>query len=192
MMFLTGGLLLGCNGEEPRSTTQPNAQTGPSSINPTSIGPSRQPTAIAVTTTAFGEGAAIPATYSCHAGNVSPPLAWTAPPPGTAAFALVLDDPDAVGGLFIHWVVTDIPPSTRDSPEGGAPAGGRIGQNSGGARSYLGPCPPAGSGVHHYRFTVYALSAPVQLPDATSARQAVDAIAGRALAQGVLVGTFSG
>lgn len=106
--------------------------------------------------------------------------------------ALVVDDPDAVGGLYIHRVVSDIPPTTTMSAEGAAPAGGRVSQNSGGNRAYLGPCPPRGTGVHHYRFTVYALPKRLGLSDATPARQAADAIAKAAIAQGRLVGTFTG
>jgi len=103
-----------------------------------------------------------------------------------------VDDPDAVGGLYIHWVVSDIAPTVTGSAKGAAPSGGRVSANSGGDRAYLGPCPPRGSGVHHYRFTVYALSRRLDLSPATPARQAVDAIARATIAQGRLVGTFTG
>jgi Raf kinase inhibitor-like YbhB/YbcL family protein len=146
---------------------------------------------ITVTSTAFEADGKIPTRYSCRGEGVTPPLAWTGVPSGTAALALVVDDPDAVNGLFVHWVVTDIPPTASGSAEGGAPTGGSVSENSGGDRSYLGPCPPKGSGTHHYRFTVYALDKRLDLPESTSAKQAVDAVDDAAVAKGRLVGTFS-
>lgn len=166
--------------------------TSPDTMVPDSPGAGATAAAIVVASTAFTEGEPIPPRYSCRGQNLAPPLTWSGIPGAAAGVALVVDDPDAVGGLYIHWVVTDIPASVTSSPEGGAPAGGRVNANSGGDASYLGPCPPAGSGVHRYRFTVYALSKRLELAGSTSARQAVDAITDAATAQGRLTGTFAG
>lgn len=147
---------------------------------------------ITVTSEAFIDGGQIPAEYACGGQNVSPPLAWTGVPEGTAAVALVMDDPDAVGGLYIHWVVSDIAANTTGSARGTTPAGGQVLPNSGGNRRYLGPCPPQGSGVHHYRFTLYALAKPAALAESTPAGGAVAAFSAGASARGQLIGTYAG
>jgi Raf kinase inhibitor-like YbhB/YbcL family protein len=146
------------------------------------------PATITVTSTAFAEGAAIPATYSCDGPGQSPPLAWSGVPEGAAALALVVDDPDAPRGTFTHWVVLDIPPEVRGSAEGGVPAGGAEARNSAGRASWMGPCPP--SGTHHYRFTVYALSARTGLAAGASLDEALPAIERLATASGRLTGTY--
>lgn len=147
------------------------------------------PASIVVTSTAFAEGAPIPAAYSCRDRNVSPPLAWSGVPPEAAALALVVDDPDAPRGTYTHWVVLDIPPTVTSIGEGAVPAGAVQARNSAGNARYDGPCPP--SGTHHYRFAVYALSGPLGLADGASLDVAVNAISDRAIATGTLTGTFA-
>ena len=146
----------------------------------------------AVTSPAFGDNTQIPAEYSCHGRNVPPPLRWENPPPGTESLALIVDDPDAAGGLYTHWVVTGIPPSTTDIVEGALPEGARVSLNSEGKATYLGPCPPAGTGVHHYRFRLVALSKPLVLAPTTPAQEAAQTIDGAAIANVSTVGLFSG
>jgi Raf kinase inhibitor-like YbhB/YbcL family protein len=146
----------------------------------------------AVTSPAFDENTQIPAEYSCRGRNVPPPLRWENVPAGTESLALVVDDPDAVGGLYIHWVVTGIPPSTTELVEGALPEGARVSLNSGHKAAYLGPCPPAGTGVHHYRFHLYALSKTLTLAPTAPAREATQTIAGAAIAVVRTVGLFSG
>ena len=146
----------------------------------------------AVSSPAFVDNTPIPAEYSCNGRNVPPPLRWENVPAGTESLALVVDDPDAVGGLYIHWVVTGIPPSTTEIVEGALPQGAQVSLNSGGKAAYLGPCPPAGTGVHHYRFQLYALSKPLALAPTTPAGQATQTIAGAAIATASTVGLFSG
>ncbi len=141
---------------------------------------------------AFADNTQIPAEYSCNGRNVPPPLRWQNPPPGTESLALVVDDPDAVGGLYIHWVVTGIPPTATEIVEGALPEGAQVGPNSGGNAAYLGPCPPAGTGVHHYRFQLYALSKPLTLAPTTPAREAAQTIAGTAIGTVSTVGLFTG
>jgi len=147
------------------------------------------PSQIAVTSPAFAEGAAIPTRFSCRAADVSPPLRWTGVPAGAAQLALVVDDPDAPRGTFVHWVVFALPPDATGLEEGQLPGGARQARNSAGDAAYAGPCPP--SGTHHYRFTVYALRAPLDLPAGAGLDEALAGIDERVLAKGRLVGTFS-
>lgn len=146
----------------------------------------------AVSSPAFVDNMPIPAEYSCNGRNVPPPLRWENVPDGTESLALVVDDPDAVGGLYVHWVVTGIPPSANEIVEGALPQGAQVGLNSGGKAAYLGPCPPAGTGVHHYRFRLYALNKPLSLAPITPAGQAIQTIAGAAIATASTVGLFGG
>ncbi len=144
---------------------------------------------LSVTSTAFADGGSIPVGFTCDGAQTSPPLAWTGAATAPAAWALVVDDPDAPSGTFVHWVVLDIPPATRSVATGAVPAGATQGLNSAGAASYAGPCPP--SGTHHYRFTVYALSAKTGLADGASIDDAMSKIKADAERQGTLVGTYA-
>ncbi|BBY05201.1 putative lipoprotein LppC [Mycobacterium noviomagense] len=145
-----------------------------------------------VTSSAFGDNTPIPAEYSCKGRNVPPPLRWQNVPPGTESLAVVVDDPDAPSGLYIHWVVTGIPPSTTAIGEGPLPQGSSVSLNSSGKAEYFGPCPPAGTGVHHYRFQLYALNNPLTLAPSTPAPQATQKIAQAAIADARTVGLFGG
>ncbi len=145
----------------------------------------------AVSSPAFEDNTPIPAEYSCNGRNVPPPLRWENAPGETQSLALVVDDPDAVGGLYVHWVVTGIPPSASEIVDGAVPPGAVVSANSGGKAAYLGPCPPAQTGTHHYRFQLYALSKPLTLAPTTSAGQATQTIAAAAIATASTVGLFS-
>lgn len=106
----------------------------------------------------FRAGGTIPAALraqACGGANRLPALRWSAPPPNTRSFAIVLHDPDApVAGGFYHWVLYDIPATARSTD--GASGGGRSGIATTGQAAYFGPCPPPGP-AHHYIFTLYAL-----------------------------------
>jgi Raf kinase inhibitor-like YbhB/YbcL family protein len=145
------------------------------------------PNSITVTSTAFRDGQSIPARFTCDGDNLSPQLAWQGVPSEAKAIAVVVDDPDAPRGTFVHWVLLDLEPQTSSLPEGSAPA--RQASNSAGKASYYGPCPP--SGTHHYRFTVYALSKATNLPDGAKLEQALKAIESSAVARGRLVGLYA-
>ncbi|MBO9524426.1 MAG: YbhB/YbcL family Raf kinase inhibitor-like protein [Nocardioidaceae bacterium] len=145
-------------------------------------------TSITVTSTAFAEGEPVPTTYTCEGADLAPPLAWTGVPDDAAALALVVDDPDAPHGMFTHWVVLDIPASVGGSTEGGVPSGGVQARNSAGRSAWMGPCPP--SGTHHYRFTLYALSARTGLAEGASLDEALRAVQRLATASGRLTGTY--
>ena len=153
---------------------------------------------IQLTSDAFANGATIPAKYTCIGKNISPALAWTDPPAGTQSFALIMDDPDAPVGTWVHWVLYNIPAETRslaedlpvtgkNVPEGqGSPF---VGRNSGGNIGYDGPCPP--SGTHRYFFKLYALDETVGLLPGADKGELLKAMEGHIIAQGELVGTFS-
>jgi Raf kinase inhibitor-like YbhB/YbcL family protein len=100
---------------------------------------------------------------------------------------MVVDDPDAPGGTFTHWIVVDIASTTKSIAAGKSPGGIQV-RNSGGDEEYQAPCPP--SGTHHYRFTVYALSHRLELDPSTDMQQALTAINRAATAQGRLTGLF--
>lgn len=172
-------------GQKPASTTTAAATTT-ASPPPAALGK------FAVTSPAFADNTPIPAEYSCKGRNVSPPIRWQNIPSGTQSLALVVDDPDAPSGLYVHWVVTGIPPATTEIGEGPLPQGATVSQNSAGKAEYFGPCPPAGTGVHHYRFQLYALSKPVTVAPTTPAPEATRTIASASIADARTVGLYSG
>jgi Raf kinase inhibitor-like YbhB/YbcL family protein len=149
---------------------------------------------ISLSSTAFAAGTSIPAAYSCTGRSISPPLAWSDPPSGTKSFALIMDDPDAPFGTFVHWVIYNIPASSRGLPEAvvanGQLADGTLQGNNGAGRvGYMGPCPP--SGTHRYFFKLYALDNDLSLSSGAGKDQLLNAMQGHILAQGELMGTFS-
>lgn len=103
---------------------------------------------------AFHDGEAIPRSFTCDGDSLTPPLAWSDPPPGTLSFALIMDDPDAPGGTFTHWLLYDIPANVSEL---GRERPGKTLRNSFGRNGYGAPCPPPGHGVHRYFFTVHAV-----------------------------------
>ncbi|HET7677640.1 MAG TPA: YbhB/YbcL family Raf kinase inhibitor-like protein [Candidatus Limnocylindrales bacterium] len=144
-----------------------------------------------LTSTAFADGEAIPAKYTCDGADVSPALSWQGAPEGTAALALIVDDADAPKGTFAHWVVYDmtgtstgaLPEAISESPE--APPQGR---NDFRRVGWGGPCPP--SGTHRYVLHLYALSEVLGLNGAPTADELRQAMAGRVIAEATLTGTY--
>ncbi len=139
--------------------------------------------------TAFKDHATIPAVHSYHGGNVSPPLAVTGVPDGTASLALICDDPDAPVGTWVHWVVWNLDPKTAQIPQGRLPAGAMVGKNSWGNAAWGGPAPP--SGTHHYVFKLYALSEPLSLKPGADAKALEAAMKGKILAEARLTGLYA-
>src|SRR5262249_12430500 len=174
-------LLVACGGEPPQL---PSAGTPTA----TAVGAS-----FALTSGAFAANGSIPRRYTCDGENISPPLAWRDAPGRTAAFALIMDDPDAPSGTFTHWVLFNLPATAPSLPEA-VPTTERLdggalqGRNGAGRTGYTGPCPP--SGTHHYRFTLYALDAALSLGTGASKQQVLDALQSHIVGQGRLIGTY--
>jgi len=149
-----------------------------------------------LTSDAFANGQSIPAKYSCIGKNISPALAWNESPAGTQSFTLIVDDPDAPGGTWVHWVLYNISPDMHSLQED-LPITGKnvdpqaifVGKNSSGGISYQGPCPP--SGTHRYFFKLYALDTQISLLPGATKEQVLKEMEGHILAQTELVGTFS-
>jgi Raf kinase inhibitor-like YbhB/YbcL family protein len=148
-----------------------------------------------ISSTAFKHNQAIPAKYTCQGSDLSPALAWTGAPTGTKAFALICDDPDAPSGTFTHWLIYDMPATLTGLGEGVAAGAtvsgvGKQGVNDFGKTQYNGPCPPAGK-VHHYNFTLYALSAQTGLAGGTTLSQLTAKLSTLSLGKTVVIGTYS-
>jgi hypothetical protein len=145
---------------------------------------------------AFGPGGEIPIQYTQDGVDVSPPLAWSDLPPGTQSLALVVDDPDVPHAEppnqkgWVHWIVVDLPATTRSLPEGVARLpGGQMGTNDWSNVSWDGPAPPAGQ-KHRYRFKLYALDRMLELDTPDKARLAT-AMRDHVLAEAQLIGTYT-
>ena len=149
-----------------------------------------------LTSSAFDDGARIPARFTCKGEDISPALDWIEAPVGTLSYVLLCDDPDAPGGTWHHWAIYDIPadsrrldPATPARPE---VEGARQGVNDFGRVGYGGPCPPPGHGTHHYRFRLLALDrAELPLGADPSCAQVEAAARPHALGEALLVGTYS-
>ena len=152
--------------------------------------PPRAPEQITVTSPAFAADADIPMRFTCDGDDVSPPLTWEGVPAGTRELALLMEDPDAPSGTFVHWTLYAMPADTTALREGEVPAGAREGENSFGDTGYGGPCPPEGDEPHRYVFSVYALDAPLDLEAGASPDDVREAVADRATARGQLTGRF--
>ncbi|MBX3159881.1 MAG: YbhB/YbcL family Raf kinase inhibitor-like protein [Deltaproteobacteria bacterium] len=140
-----------------------------------------------VTSPAFKDRGAIPSEYTCEGQETSVPLAWSKVPAGTRSVAVLVEDPDAVGGNFTHWLIVGIPPNVKKLDKGAAPPKGAVvAKNDKGMTGYAGPCPPTGK--HDYHFHVYALDIP--LDRSLSKAELNAAIEGHVLAEGDLVGTY--
>jgi Raf kinase inhibitor-like YbhB/YbcL family protein len=145
-----------------------------------------------LTSAGFAEGAAIPAKYTCDGENSAPPLRWDGAP-HAQSFVLIVDDPDAPGGTFTHWVLYDIPGAQRELPEGLSNVGalGTPGINDFSRVGYSGPCPPRGAGAHRYVFSLSALDiATLNLPPEAERQTVEAAIRGHVLGQAKLIGRY--
>lgn len=154
--------------------------------------------ALNLTSPAFADGARLPERFTADGEGVSPPLVWGAAPEGTAAFALIVEDPDAPAPQpLVHAVVWAIGAGENGLAEGGIAADGRgeggrdVGRNSYGREGWLPPDPPTGHGSHDYVFQLFALSEALSLPGNPGRSAIMKALSGRVLATGLLVGTYS-
>ncbi len=154
--------------------------------------------AFSLTSPAFTDGSMIDKKYTCDGANVSPPLAWKDAPAGTKSFALIMDDPDAPAGTWVHWVLYQIPASAASLEEGvgksptlsnGAVSGASWGVNDFSRIGYQGPCPPPGK-PHRYVFKLLALDAALNLPAKAGKFDVEKAAQGHVLGQAQLTGKY--
>jgi len=150
-----------------------------------------------LSTPAFSGGASIPVKHTCDGEDRSPELHWTQPPTGAVSLALIVDDPDAPGGDWVHWVLFDVPASVRSLPEGvpasgklESPAGARQGRNDFGKIGWGGPCPPPGK-PHRYFFRLFALTKPLGLEPGATKADVERTMKGHVLATAEMVGTYA-
>jgi hypothetical protein len=144
---------------------------------------------IAVRSSAFQSGGMLPAQFTCQGANHNPPLHIQSIPKGAKSLALIVEDPDAPGGLFTHWLVWNIDPTTTEIGEKGLPQHAVQGTNDFDKVGYSGPCPP--SGTHRYYFRIFALDQVITLKPGAK-RGALDrALEGHIISRGELMARFS-
>jgi Raf kinase inhibitor-like YbhB/YbcL family protein len=141
-----------------------------------------------ITSAAFKDMGSIPKEYTCDGDNVSPPLSIRGVPEGTRSLALLVDDPDAPAGDWVHWLMWDIKPTTSEIARNSVPDGAVQGQTDFRENGWGGPCPP--SGTHRYFFKVYALDSRPDLGRNAKKSDFLVAIKGHILAQAQIVGTY--
>ena len=182
-VFLIIALLVlfsGCISDQPEQETQIEEETIMKQIS--------------ISSDAFKAGSSIPVENTCDGDDRSPALSWDTVPPGTQSIALIVDDPDAPGKTWIHWVIYNIPDNTTGLPAA-VPKnktlddGSLQGTNDFGRIGYDGPCPPPGK-PHRYFFKVYALDTTLSLKSGATKSQLEDAMSGHILAQGEMVGKY--
>jgi hypothetical protein len=153
-----------------------------------------EPIPFVLTSPEFVNEEAIPAKFSCDGEDLSPLLEWTDPPDGTQSFALIMDDTDAPGGTWVHWVLYNIPADARSLPDA-VPTGSTLedgsshGRNSWGRMEYGGPCPP--SGTHRYFFKLYALDILLEASSEIDNGGLIGLMEGHILAETELMGVYS-
>lgn len=175
--------LAGCGDSQP-----PQGPTG-NEAEPTS--PPEGPGGLTVTSEAFDDGDSIPTRYTCDGAEVSPPLEWSGVPDGAAELVLVVTDPDAPNGEFVHWVVGGLDPDRGGLDEGEVPDEAVEGRNGFEERGYGAPCPPSGDTAHRYVFRLYAAGEQVDMQPGASVDEVRGALEASALADGQLVGTYT-
>jgi Raf kinase inhibitor-like YbhB/YbcL family protein len=149
---------------------------------------------ISMTSPAFTEGSVIPKRNAGDGDNLSPALAWSGFPAAMKSFAILVEDPDAPGGTFTHWILFNIPPGVNRLPEGllekpDLPGIGRQGRNDAQKTGYLGPCPPPGK-PHRYFYKIFALDTDLELSSGCTASQVQKAMRDHILDTGSLMGTY--
>lgn len=145
---------------------------------------------MALSSAAFRDGSSIPRRYTCDGENVSPPLAWGLVPVRARTLALLVEDPGAPGGAFVHWSVYRVSARASGTGAGRPPPGSAQGRNSFGRLGYGGPCPPTGERAHRYVFSIDALDDDPKLPAGASPAAVRAEIAAHAIAAGVLTGVY--
>jgi Raf kinase inhibitor-like YbhB/YbcL family protein len=142
-----------------------------------------------ISSSAFAHNGSIPSKYTCDGADVSPPLAIESVPPEVKSLVLIVDDPDAPVGTWVHWVVWNISPATKEIKENSVPPGASQGMTDFRKQKYGGPCPP--SGTHRYFFKLYALDSLLTLSSNSTKTTVEGAMKGHILAQTELIGLYS-
>jgi Raf kinase inhibitor-like YbhB/YbcL family protein len=138
---------------------------------------------------AFDAGEPIPTRFSCDGKGISPPLAWSGVPKHAKSLALIVTDPDAPGGTFVHWVLYDLPADKHTLAAGAAPvSAGHSGINSRSRTGYTALCPP--SGTHHYHFRLYALDTQLHGRKSLTKQKLLQAMQGHIISKTELIGTY--
>jgi len=150
--------------------------------------------ALQITSPDFSAGEAIPKKFTCDAQDVSPRLKWNEASANTQSFALIMDDPDAPAGTWVHWVLYDVPADAKELPERvprqeQLASGARQGRNDFGKTGYSGPCPPPGR-PHRYFFKLYALDTKLNLKSGATKADLERAMKPHILAQAELIGKY--
>jgi Raf kinase inhibitor-like YbhB/YbcL family protein len=150
--------------------------------------------ALHITSPDFSDGEVIPKRFTCDAQDVSPKLEWKGPPANTESFALIMDDPDAPAGTWVHWVLYDVPADARELPERlpmqeQLASGARQGRNDFGKTGYGGPCPPPGK-PHRYFFKLYALDTKLNLKPGVTKVDLEQTMKSHIVAQAELIGKY--
>lgn len=141
-----------------------------------------------ITSPAFENNQAIPSKFTCDGENINPELVFSNIPENTKSLSLIVEDPDAPGGTFVHWVVWNIDPQTTRLEEGSVPQGALLGMNDFGLRQYKGPCPPSGN--HRYFFKLYALSETLDLKEGATKEELEKAMQGKIIEKAEIIGTY--
>lgn len=141
-----------------------------------------------IESTEFGNNEMIPVNYTCDGANINPQLTISDVPAATESLVLIVDDPDAPGGTWVHWTVWNIDPSITEIPENSVPMGAVEGITDFGETGYRGPCPP--SGTHRYFFKLYALENTLELDNSAAVQDINEAMDGHILESAELVGLY--
>ena len=147
------------------------------------------PASLKVTSRVFAQGGKIPKRYTCDGANVSPPLRIENTPKTARSLVLIVDDPDAPGRTWTHWLFWNVDPKVSEIWEDSPPQNAVQGTSDFGNEKYGGPCPP--SGRHRYYFKAYALDTTLYLPSSSKKAALEKAMAGHIVAEGSLMGTYS-
>lgn len=153
------------------------------------------PASFQISSNAFSQNESIPKKFTCDGSDLSPQLSWTDPPTTAQSFALIMDDPDAPAGTWVHWVLYDLPSNTRELAENvpnreQLPNGARQGRNDFNKIGYGGPCPPSGN-AHRYFFKLYALDTKLNLKSRALKADVERAMQAHIVAQSELIGRYS-
>jgi Raf kinase inhibitor-like YbhB/YbcL family protein len=135
----------------------------------------------------FENGGMIPSVFTCDDRDISPHLAWEDVPEDAKSFALIVDDPDAPMGTWVHWLLCNIPPNLREMQQNNVPSGALQVKNDFGKANYGGPCPP--SGMHRYFFKLYALNTPSI--EGINEKNFYDKVEEHKIAEAVLMGKYT-